>query len=194
MVTKQSSRTTEDSKSIVFKTALFLCGLVILTTILLQLYYLNVNPGFAIKYSYVTNIISPLTYSIVFIVIFLAYKKVKSDEERSSLCLWGIIFLIILLKNTYNHLNLPGDLRPGDRILSEIPLEVSGAIIGICCTYIFTKRFRLKILFIINLCVLLVLLSSVLFPLESYMRMIFQQILDSSVILAADLFLLSICF
>ena len=65
MVTKQSSRTTEDSKSIVFKTALFLCGLVILTTILLQLYYLNVNPGFAIKYSYVTNIISPLTYSIV---------------------------------------------------------------------------------------------------------------------------------
>ena len=124
----------------------------------------------------------------------LAYKKVKSDEERSSLCLWGIIFLIILLKNTYNHLNLPGDLRPGDRILSEIPLEVSGAIIGICCTYLFTKRFRLKILFIINLCVLLVLLSSVLFPLESYMRMIFQQILDSSVILAADLFLLSICF
>ena len=77
MVTKQSSRTTEDSKSIVFKTALFLCGLVILTTILLQLYYLNVNPGFAIKYSYVTNIISPLTYSIVFIVIFFAQKSEK---------------------------------------------------------------------------------------------------------------------
>lgn len=193
MVTKQSSQTTGDSKSIVFKIALFLCGLVILTTILLQLYFLNFNPEFVVKHSAATNIISLLIYSIVFIVIFLACKKVKNDEERSSLCLWGVIFLIMLLKNIYFHLNFPGDLRPGDRILSEIPLEVSGAIIGIYCTYLFIKRVRIKILFIFNLCILLILLSSVLFPLESYMRMLFQQILDSSVILAGDLILLSIC-
>lgn len=194
METNQFSRTTKASHSVVIKTAFFLCGLIVLSTILLQLYYLNVNPGFVIKHSAAINMISPSIYSIIFIVIILACKKVKNDEERNSLYLWGLIFFMILLKNTYTHLNFPGNFSPSDRILSEIPLEVSGSIIGVYGVYLLTRRFRIKLLFLLNLCVFMVLLSSVLFPQESYLRMFFQQILDSSVILACDLLLLSVCF